>query len=139
MTESNMNSKLSQILLLARELTTQELMSLNQEIVSLIKTYRDLDFSKAAFSYKKGDIVSFTNTAGIKEYGVITRKNPKTLQVTTQSNYYINIPATYLTLEDAPSANLLEFKKTVAPTYEDMYETLNSVTEKDILSKLRKL
>ena len=111
------NKKLSRILKLAGDLTKQELMLLNQAIVSLIKTQQDVDFKKADIVFTKGDIVSFQDSRGIRIQGVITKKNPKTLQVTTPDNYYVNIPATYVTLVQNPSKKLLDFRKAIAPTY----------------------
>ena len=76
------NHKLSKILKLAKDLTKQELIMLNQAVVSLIKMQEDVDFKKAAISFKKGDIVSFKDSSGVRVQGVVTKKNPKTLQVT---------------------------------------------------------
>ena len=110
-----MNTKLSKVPKLINDLTKQELMILNQATVSLIKTYQDVDFKRAAINFKIGDIVSFVDSSRIRIQGVVTKKNPKTLQVTTEKNYYVNIPATYLTLEEKPSQKLLNFRKEVAP------------------------
>jgi|TARA_B110000459_G_C16304346_1_gene356353 hypothetical protein len=128
-----MQKTLSKILKLAGDLTKQELMMLNQAIVSLIKTQQDVDFKKAAIIFAKGDIVSFQDSSGVRAQGVITKKNPKTLQVTTPDNYYVNIPATFITLIKNPSQKLLDFKKRVAPTYEDMHEILVAEIEKSTL------
>jgi hypothetical protein len=54
---------------------------------------QDVDFKRAAINFKIGDIVSFIDSSGIRIQGVVTKKNPKTLQVTTEKNYYVNIPA----------------------------------------------
>ena len=124
------SSKLSRILKLAGDLTKQELMMLNQAIISLIKTQQDVDFKKAAIVFTKGDIVSFKDSSGIRVHGVVTKKNPKTLQVTTPDNYYVNIPATYVTLVQNPSKKLLDFRKTIAPTYEEMHEILEAEIKK---------
>jgi ribosomal protein S3AE len=56
--------------------------------------------------------------------GIVTKKNPKTLQVTTSDNYYVNIPATYVTLVKTPSQKLLDFRKKIAPTHEEMHQML---------------
>jgi hypothetical protein len=128
-----MQKTLSKILKLAGDLTKQELMMLNQAIVSLIKTQQDVDFKRAAIIFAKGDIVSFQDSSGVRAQGVITKKNPKTLQVTTPDNYYVNIPATFITLIKNPSQKLLDFKKKVAPTYEDMHEILIAEIEKSTL------
>jgi len=128
-----MQKTLSKILKLAGDLTKQELMMLNQAIVSLIKTQQDVDFKRAAIIFAKGDIVSFQDSSGVRAQGVITKKNPKTLQVTTPDNYYVNIPATFITLIKNPSQKLLDFKKKVAPTYEDMHEILIAEVEKSTL------
>jgi hypothetical protein len=128
-----MQKTLSKILKLAGDLTKQELMMLNQAIVSLIKTQQDVDFKRAAIIFAKGDIVSFQDSSGVRAQGVITKKNPKTLQVTTPDNYYVNIPATFITLIQNPSQKLLDFKKKVAPTYEDMHEILIAEIEKSTL------
>ena len=128
-----MQKTLSKILKLAGDLTKQELMMLNQAIVSLIKTQQDVDFKRAAIIFAKGDIVSFQDSSGVRAQGVITKKNPKTLQVTTPDNYYVNIPATFITLIKNPSQKLLDFKKKVAPTYEDMHEILVAEIEKSTL------
>jgi hypothetical protein len=125
-----MQNTLSRILKLASDLTKSELMTLNQAVVSLIKAQQDVDFKKAAITFIKGDIVSFKDSDGIRVQGVITKKNPKTLQVTTQDNYYINIPATYVTPVKNPSQRLLDFKKKVVPTFDDMIETLADEIEK---------
>ena len=58
-----MNTKLSKVLKLINDLTKQELMILNQATVSLIKTYQDVDFKKAAINFKIGDIVSFVDSS----------------------------------------------------------------------------
>ena len=128
-----MQKTLSKILKLAGDLTKQELMMLNQAIVSLIKTQQDVDFKRAAIIFAKGDIVSFQDSSGVRAQGVITKKNPKTLQVTTPDNYYVNIPATFITLIKNSSQKLLDFKKKVAPTYEDMHEILIAEIEKSTL------
>ena len=97
-----MNNKLSKILKLAGDLTKSELMMLNQAVVSLIKTQQDVDFKKAAITFQKGDIVSFKDSSGVRVQVVVTKKNPKTLQVTTPDNYYVNIPATYVSPVKTP-------------------------------------
>ena len=125
-----MNYKLSKVLKLIGDLSKQELMTLNQAVVSLIKTQHDVDFAKASVSFNKGDIVSYIDSSGIRVHGVITKKNPKTIQVTTENNYYVNIPASYLTLEKKPSAKLLDFRKKVAPTADDIKDILESELKK---------
>ena len=125
-----MNSKLSKILKLAGDLTKAELMMLNQAVVSLIKAQQDVDFRKAAITFCKGDIVSYQDSSGIRVQGVVTKKNPKTLRVVTPDNYYINIPATYVSPVKNPSQKLLDFKKQVAPTFEEMREVLVDEIEK---------
>lgn len=92
------NHKLSTILKLANDLTKQELIMLNQAIVS------------------------FKDSSGVRVQGVITKKNPKTLQVTTTDNYYVNIPATYVDLVINPSKKMQDFRKSVCPTFEEMKE-----------------
>lgn len=116
------NHKLSTILKLANDLTKQELIMLNQAIVSLVKMQEDTDFKKAAIAFKKGDIVSFKDSSGVRVQGVITKKNPKTLQVTTSDNYYVNIHATYVDLVINPSKKMQDFRKSVCPTFEEMKE-----------------
>ena len=125
-----MDNKLSKILKLIGDLNKQELMTLNQAVVSLIKTQRDVDFAKTSITFNKGDTVSFIDSNRIKTYGVVTKKNPKTLQVTTENNYYVNIPATYLTLEEKPSQKLLNLKKEITPTPEDVNKILKSELKK---------
>jgi len=125
-----MNNKLSKILKLAGDLTKAELMMLNQAVVSLIKTQQDVDFRKAVITFCKGDIVSYQDSSGIRVQGVVAKKNPKTLRVVTPDNYYINIPATYVSPVKNPSQKLLDFKKQVAPTFEEMREVLVDEIEK---------
>ena len=125
-----MNYKLSKVLKLIGDLSKQELMTLNQAVVSLIKTKQDVDFAKASVSFNKGDIVSYMDSSGIRVHGVVTKKNPKTIQVTTENNYYVNIPAGYLTFEDKPSQKLLSFRKKVAPTADDIKHILESELKK---------
>ena len=125
-----MNNKLSKVLKLAGDLTKSELMMLNQAVVSLIKTQQDVDFKKAAITFQKGDIVSFKDSSGVRVQGVVTKKNPKTLQVTTPDDYYVNIPATYVSPVKNPSQKLLDFKKKVTPTFEEMREVLADEIEK---------
>jgi hypothetical protein len=122
-----MPNKLSKILKLAGDLGKQDLMMLNQAIVSLIKTHQDVDFQKASIVFTKGDIVSFQDSSGIRVHGVITRKNPKTIQVTTPDNYYVNIPATYISPVKRPSKKLLDFRKEISPTYEEMHEITEEI------------
>jgi hypothetical protein len=128
-----MNYKLSKVLKLIGDLSKQELMTLNQAVVSLIKTQAAVDVAKASVSFNKGDIVSYIDSNGIRVHGVITKKNPKTIQVTTENNYYVNIPASYLTLEEKPSAKLLDFRKKVAPTTDDIKDILESEFKKHTL------
>jgi hypothetical protein len=128
-----MDTKLSTVLKLINDLTKQELMTLNQAVVSLIKTQRDVDFAKASIIFSKGNIVSYIDSSGIRVHGIVTKKNPKTIQVTTENNYYVNIPASYLRLEKKPSPRLLDFKKKVAPTPEDMKEILEFEFKKNTL------
>jgi len=52
------------------------------------------------------------------------------LRVVTPDNYYINIPATYVSPVKNPSQKLLDFKKQVAPTFEEMREVLVDEIEK---------
>ena len=125
-----MNNKLSKILKLAGDLTKSELMMLNQAVVSLIKTQQDVDFKKAAITFQKGDIVSFKDSSGVRVQGVVAKKNPKTLQVTTPDDYYVNIPATYVSPVNNPSRKLLDFKKKVTPSFEEMREVLADEIEK---------
>jgi ribosomal protein S13 len=94
-----MDTKLSKVLKLINDLTKQELMTLNQAVVSLIKTQHDVDFAQASIIFSKGNIVSYIDSSGIRVHGIVTKKNPKTIQVTTENNYYVNIPASYLRLE----------------------------------------
>ena len=119
-----MDRKLSLILKEINELTIHELMTLNQAVVSLIKTQRAIAFRKASGTFNKGDIVSFIDSNKVKAYGIVTKKNTTTLQVTTQDKYCVNIPATYLTLENKPSKKLLDLRKEIAPTYQEMHEIL---------------
>jgi len=125
-----MNNKLSKILRLTGDLTKQELMMLNHAIVSLIKTQRDVDFKKASIVYAKGDIVSFQDSSGVRVHGVITRKNLKTIQVTTPDNYYVNIPATYISTVKKPSKKLLDFRKSIILTNEEMRQILEAEIKK---------
>jgi hypothetical protein len=118
------NQKLSIILKEINELTSNELMTLNQAVVSLIKTQRDIAFKTASRAFNKSDIVSFIDSNGAKVYGIVTKKNTTTIQVTTQDKYRVNIPATYLTLENKPSKKLLDLRKEIAPTYQEMHEIL---------------
>jgi hypothetical protein len=122
-----MPNKLSKILKLAGDLGKQDLMMLNQAIVSLIKTHQDVDFQKASIVFTKGDIVSFQDSSGIRVHGVITRKNPKTIQVTTPDNYYVNIPATSISPVKKPSKKLLDFRKEISPTYEEMHQITEEI------------
>jgi len=124
------NHKLSTILKLANDLTKQELIMLNQAIVSLVKMQEDTDFKKAAIAFKKGDIVSFKDSSGITVQGVVTKKNPKTLQVTTPDNYYVNLPATYLTPVKFPSKKMQDFKKSICPTLEEMKQIMEEEFKK---------
>jgi len=126
-----MSSKLSKILKLSGNLTKAELMMLNQAVVSLIKTQQDVDFKKAAITFAKGDIVSFKDSSGVRTQGVVTKKNPKTLRVTTPDNYYVNIPATYLTSVKNPSKVLLDFKAQVTSPREGVRVILEIETEND--------
>ena len=84
-------------------------MMLNQAVVSLIKTQQDVDFKKAAISFQKGDIVSYKDSSGVRVQGVVTKKNPKTLQVTTPDNYYVNIPATYVSQVKKSITEIIRF------------------------------
>lgn len=70
------------------------------------------------------NIVSYKDSSEVRFQGVVTKKNPKTLQITTLDNYYVNIPATYVSQVKKPSRKLLDFKKNAAPTHKDMAEVI---------------
>lgn len=127
------NHKLSKILKLANDLTKQELIMLNQAVVSLIKMQQDVDFKKAAISFKKGDIVSFKDSSGVRVQGVVTKKNPKTLQVTTPDNYYVNIPATYVESVKNASKKMQDFRKSICPTFEEANQIMEEEIKKAFL------
>lgn len=118
------SNALSKILKLADSLSKQELIALNQAIISLIKIKDDVAFKTAAINFVKGDIVSFIDSNGIRIHGVVTKKNPKTIQVTTQNDYYVNIPATYLTKVNKPSRSLLEFRDKLHHSPKNLLETI---------------
>ena len=124
------NHKLSKILKLANDLTKQELIMLNQAVVSLIKMQQDVDFKKASISFRKGDIVSFKDSSGVRVQGVITKKNPKTLQVTTPDNYYVNIPATYVEPVKNASKKMQDFRKSICPTFEEIHQIMEEEIKK---------
>ena len=130
-----MQNKLSKVLKLVGELTKQELMMLNQAVVSLIKTQQDVEFEKASVSFTKGDIVSFQDSSGVRAHGIITKKNPKTIQVTTSDNYYVNIPASYIAAVKKPSKKLLDFRKKIMPTNEEMAQMLEEEIKKGTFLK----
>ena len=72
-----MDVKLAKVLKLINDLTKQELMILNQVVVSLIKTHTDVDFKKAAINFQVGDIVSFVDSSGVRVHGVILKETQK--------------------------------------------------------------
>jgi hypothetical protein len=118
-------STLSKILKLAGDLTKHELLMLNQAIVALAKTREDEELFKASVTFQKGDIIFYIDGASnIKVHGVVTKKNPKTIQITTADNYQMNIPATHLKLEPNPSKKILQFKKELCLTKEDFAEVI---------------
>jgi len=116
-------SRLAKILKLAGDLTKQELYMLNQAVVALAKTREDEEIHAASVAFQKGDIIFYIDGASkIQVHGVVTKKNLKTIQITTIDNYQINIPPTHLTLEPTPSKKLLKFKKELCLTKEDFAE-----------------
>ena len=118
-------SALSKILKLAGDLTKHELLMLNQAVVALAKTREDEELFKASAPFEKGDLIFYIDGASnIKVHGVVTKKNPKTIQITTTDNYQINIPATHLKLETNPSKKLLKFKKELCLSKEDFAEVM---------------
>ena len=103
----------------------QELIALNQEIVDMIKRKNEKDAAKASEMFKKGDIVHFKDPSGGDDvYGVVKKKNQKTFQIHTTDGYLANVPATFLAIVANPSKKLLNLRKEVQPSFEDMFQTM---------------
>jgi hypothetical protein len=117
--------KVSKIINILEDLNIDELCALNRIVVETIKSRRDAELSVASFDFDKGDCVSFIDEKEIKRYGVVLKRNKKTVTVVTKELYSFNVPGTYLTHEKKPSKALLKLKDRMFLTKERFAEMFN--------------
>lgn len=81
-------------------------------------------------------ILVVKDSSGVRVQGVVTKKNPKTLQVTTPDNYYVNIPATYVEPVKNASKKMQDFRKSICPTFEEMHQIMEEEIKKRLFIEL---
>ena len=79
---------------------------------------------KARFNI--GDIVVFTDENQKQVHGMVSKKNPKTIQVTTTDSYTINVPPRYL----APSPIAEKVKAQFEKQLQQFMKEFNTVFDK---------
>jgi hypothetical protein len=94
--ETGKNTNLTKVLDLITTLKREELLALNEAIINLLKSQQAQQAAEYNARFKIGDIVVFTDENQKQVHGMVSKKNPKTIQVTTTDSYTINVPPRYL-------------------------------------------
>ena len=108
MQNANEDNNLATILQMISSLKHQELLALNDAIIHLLKSLQAQHAAEQSANFNIGDIVVFTDDNQKQIHGMISRKNPKTIQVVTTDSYSVNVPPRYLT--HSPNAAEIKLK-----------------------------
>ena len=109
--ETDKSNNLTKVLDLITTLKREELLSLNEAIINLLKAQQAQQAAEYNARFKIGDIVMFTDENQKQVHGMVSKKNPKTIQVTTTDSYTINIPPRYLAPSPIEDKIKAQFRK----------------------------
>jgi hypothetical protein len=124
--ETGRNNNLTKILDLVVTLKREELLALNEAIINLLKSQQAQQAAEYNARFKIGDIVVFTDENQKQVHGMVSKKNPKTIQVTTTDSYTINVPPRYL----APSPIAEKVKAQFEKQLQQFMKEFNTVFDK---------
>ena len=96
-------------------LTIQELIELNGQIINRIKELRKQEQVKAASQFRIGDLVSFIGKDKIKIIGFILSVRTTKISLLTEDNEQWTVSPDLLTPEEAPSKKLLGLMEEIFP------------------------
>jgi hypothetical protein len=94
--ETGKNTNLTKVLDLITTLKREELLALNEAIINLLKSQQAQQAAEYNARFNIGDIVVFIDENQKQVHGMVSKKNPKTIQVTTTDSYTINVLPRYL-------------------------------------------
>ena len=119
--ETGKNTNLTKVLDLITTLKREELLALNEAIINLLKSQQAQQAAEYNARFNIGDIVVFTDENQKQVHGMVSKKNPKTIQVTTTDSYTINVPPRYL----APSPIAEKVKAQFQKQFQQFTEKFN--------------
>jgi hypothetical protein len=119
--ETGKNTNLTKVLDLITTLKREELLALNEAIINLLKSQQAQQAAEYNARFNIGDIVVFTDENQKQVHGMVSKKNPKTIQVTTTDSYSINVPPRYL----SPSPIAEEVKAQFEKQFQQFTEKFN--------------
>ena len=124
--ETGKNTNLTKVLDLITTLKREELLALNEAIINLLKSQQAQQAAEYKARFNIGDIVVFTDENQKQVHGMVSKKNPKTIQVTTTDSYTINVPPRYL----APSPIAEKVKAQFQKQLQQFMKEFNTVFDK---------
>jgi len=96
-------------------LTVQELIELNGQIINRIKELRKQEQARAASQFRLGDVVSFTHKDNQKIIGFILSVRKTKISILTEENEQWTVSPGLLSPEEAPSKKLLKLLEEIFP------------------------
>ncbi len=96
-------------------LTIQELIELNGQIVNRIKGLRKQEEARIASQFRIGDVVSFTHNEKGKITGFILSTRKKEINILTENEEMWSVSPKLLVFEQTPSMKLLTLLKEILP------------------------
>ena len=120
------DNNLTKVLDLITTLKREELLALNEAIINLLKSQQAQQAAEYNARFNIGDIVVFTDENQKQVHGMVSKKNPKTIQVTTTDSYTINVPPRYL----APSPIAEKVKAQFEKQLQQFMKEFNTVFDK---------
>jgi hypothetical protein len=109
--ETGKNTNLTKVLDLITTLKREELLALNEAIINLLKSQQAQQAAEYNARFNIGDIVVFIDENQKQVHGMVSKKNPKTIQVTTTDSYTINVPPRYLATSPIAEKVKAQFEK----------------------------
>ena len=105
------DNNLTKVLDLITTLEREELLALNEAIINLLKSQQAQQAAEYNARFNIGDIVVFIDENQKQVHGMVIKKNPKTIQVTTTDSYSINVPPRYLSPSPIAEEVKAQFEK----------------------------
>ena len=96
-------------------LTVQELIELNGQIINRIKELRKQEQVRAVSQFRLGDVVSFTHKYNQKIIGLILSVRKTKISILTEDNEQWTVSPGLLSPEEAPSKKLLKLLEEIFP------------------------